>query len=68
MKYIETKEVRGTGVVIIDADSGKVVGTNLRMCYVPMTLIEDVLHSEHAARYHADTYGIPVFVEQGLDD
>jgi hypothetical protein len=65
--FIETSEVRGTGVVIIDMDSGTVLGTNLRMCYVPSHMMDAVLSSDHAATQHAIDYGIPLFVEETLD-
>lgn len=54
-------------VVVIDLDTGTVVGTNVVVAYVPEHMEEEITSNDNAAVYHGSTYGIPLFVEESLD-
>lgn len=68
MNYINIESVTGAGIVLIDKDTGTVLGNNVVMAYVPSNLMEEVLESDTAAIAHGEVYGIPLFVEERLDD
>lgn len=52
------------GIMVIDMDTGTVLGTNLRVCLVPETedQMEEISSSDSAAWDYADSNGHPLFL------
>lgn len=67
MKYIPISKVNGSGIFLIDKDTGTVLGNNVVMAYIRSDIMSDVLASDSIAIDYAERYGIPLFVEQRLD-
>ena len=50
-------------IMVIDLDTGTVLGTNLVLAYVAYPSIDDVLNSDSSAIEYGKRHGHPLFVD-----